>query len=85
MTFVKRGPGRPPKVSPEVPVEIVPEPLPDLDRMIEVELIRKYAPYGQSTEIKAVEYPGTIIKLPVTEAQRTLQLGIARATDNTFR
>ncbi len=87
MNDVRRGPrGRQPEVSPEAR-EIIAraEPLPNLERMVEVELIRKYAPCGQETEIQAVVHPGTVMRLPVTEAQRALQLGIARATNNTFR
>ena len=54
------------------------------DRMVEVELIRKYAPGGQKTEVQKMVHPGTVIELPVLEATRALKLGIARATDRTF-
>ena len=54
------------------------------ERMVEVMLVRKYAPAGQTTEImKTVPY-GTVMKLPVLEATRALKLGIALATDETF-
>ncbi len=55
------------------------------ERTVEVEVIRKYAPYGQETEIKKVVYPGTVMRLGVVEATRALQLGIARGTPNTFK
>lgn len=52
--------------------------------MVEVEILHKYAPGGQKTEIMKVVYPGTVMELPVLEATRALKLGIARATDRTF-
>lgn len=51
-------------------------------RLVEVELLRKYVPEGQTQEIK-VPVVG-VVSLPESEAGRVLKLGIARATDNTF-
>ena len=101
MLDLKRRPvGRPPKVRPEASVplpeksvaaEDKPSPrlyqIPEVppERAIEVEIMRKYAPEGQDTEIRAVVHPGTIMKLPVAEATRVLKLGIARGTDDTFK
>jgi hypothetical protein len=71
-----------------VPMVFSPEPpaaaKPVSERMVEVELIRKYVPYGQSEEIKQSVPAGTVISLPQKEATRALKLGIARATDRTF-
>lgn len=91
----KRGPGRPPKVRPEVApalteqaaapeVLIYQAPSAPTVRMVEVELIRKYAPGGQTEEIQRTVPPGTVMKLPQAEATRALKIGIARATDATF-
>lgn len=52
--------------------------------MIEVQLIRKYAPGGQTTEIQKTVPYGTVMELPVLEATRALKKGIALATDRTF-
>jgi hypothetical protein len=54
------------------------------ERMVEVELIRKYAPGGQKTEIMKTVPAGTVMELPVLEATRALKRGIARATDRTI-
>lgn len=68
----------------DVPAAPEPAPAPAADRMVEVEILHKYAPGGQKTEIMKVVYPGTVMELPVLEATRALKLGIARATDRTF-
>jgi hypothetical protein len=68
---------------PEVTVT-KPKPVPPPERLVEVEILRKYAPGGQPQEIKSVVQPGTVMSLPVLEATRALKLGIARATDRTF-
>jgi hypothetical protein len=60
------------------------EPEPKAERLVEVEILRKYAPGGQPQEIKTVVQPGTVMELPVLEATRALKLQIARATDRTF-
>lgn len=89
---VKRGPGRPPKVRPEVqeieaPEAAAPEAVEakvPQERTIEVELTRKYAPAGQHTEVLKSVPAGTVIQLPQHEAARLLKLGFARGTENTF-
>jgi hypothetical protein len=100
MTEVSRPVGRPPKVRPEaapalteqevhtviaktLDPELVLKPV-DPERMIEVEMKRKYAPGGQKTEIMATVPAGTVLMLPVLEATRALKKGIAVATDRTF-
>jgi hypothetical protein len=66
-------------------VVFAPEPVKaKSERMVEVELIRKYVPYGQPQEIKQSVPAGTVMNLPQGEATRALKLGIARATDRTF-
>jgi hypothetical protein len=89
MQEVKRGPGRPPKVRPEAiesdepvaaaTVEAAPE-----ERMIEVELLRKYAPAGQDTEVLKTVPVGTVIKVPQQEAMRLLKAQYACGTERTF-
>jgi len=99
MLNTKLRPGPKPKVSPEAPPAKPVVAAPPIDpprhlyqapevppeRSIEVEILRKYAPQEQNTEIQAIVLPGTILKLPVAEATRVLKLGIARATDDTFK
>jgi hypothetical protein len=63
-------------------------------RMIEVQIVRKYVPYGfenpdglylpQPSEIKETVAPGTLLRLPSDEAQRALSAGIAVITARTF-
>ncbi len=92
MLEVKRGPGRPPKVRPEAQVleapvaaaPVAPEVEAPKERLIEVELIRKYAPAGQETEVLKTIPAGSIAKLPQHEAARLLKMGYARGTENTF-
>ena len=94
MSFeVKRGPGRPPKVRPEAieveePVAAAPQAIEEkkapTEKMIELELMRKYAPAGQDTEVLKTVPAGSVIKLPQHEAARLLKMGYARGTENTF-
>lgn len=94
MTEVKRGPGRPPKVRPEAEISaeevsaetmtLLVEPVAEAPRMIEVQLLRKYAPAGQTQEIKTMVPAGTVMMLPVDEATRALKLRIACGTDKTL-
>lgn len=85
MFEAKRGPGRPPKVRPEAEVkELEAAPAPAEDRLVEVELTRKYAPLGQTEEVCQTVPPGTVLRVPRNEATRLLKFGIARATDDTF-
>jgi hypothetical protein len=89
MQDVKRGPGRPPKVRPEAiesdepVVEAAVKKAPE-ERMIELEIIRKYAPAGQDTEVLKTVPAGTVMLLPQHEASRLLKHGYARGTENTF-
>ena len=69
---------REPAVKPEVKEES------PKDRLIEVELLRKYAPAGQDTEILKTVPAGTVMKVPQHEASRLLKAGYARGTDKTF-
>jgi hypothetical protein len=63
---------------------VIEKPASEPEKLIEVELRRKYAPDGQNTEIKTTVPAGTVISLPKAEAVRALKLGIALATDRTF-
>lgn len=54
------------------------------EKLVEVEMIRKYCPDGQPQEIKKTVPAGSVIFLPMTEARDALKRGIARATDRTF-
>jgi hypothetical protein len=64
------------------------------DKLIEVQIVRKYAPMGfenvfgayipQPAEIKETVAPGTVMRLPSKEAQRAISLGIAVITANSF-
>lgn len=76
MTEVKKLKARP-EAEPE-------EVAPVQERMIEVEVIRKYVPAGQPQEIQKTVPPGTVMEFPKDEAARMLKLGIARGTDRTF-
>ncbi len=67
---------------PEIAIEKKPASV--SGHLIEVEILRKYAPDGQPQEIKQTVPPGTVLELPKAEAVRALKLGIARATDRTF-
>lgn len=57
---------------------------PRAPRVIEVELLRKYVPDGQETEVKVAQPAGTVLSLPSEEAQRALKFGIAQITAKTF-
>lgn len=85
MTEVKRQPKVRPEATPisdqDMAIENKPVPA---EHLVEVEILRKYAPEGQPQEIKQTVLPGTVVELPKAEAVRVLKLGIARATDRTF-
>jgi hypothetical protein len=69
-------------------------PEPKTVKMIEVQIVRKYAPHGfenpdgvyvnQPSEIKETVAPGTVMRMPSDEAQRALSAGIAVITANSF-
>jgi hypothetical protein len=84
MLEVKRGPGRPPKVRPEAEVLLEEKPAPAVERLVEIQVLRKYAPLGQTTEVCQTVPAGTVLKVPQHEATRLLKLGGACATDETF-
>lgn len=69
------------KNSPTVAIEKAP---PALEKLVEVHLLRKYAPNGQPQEIKQTIPPGTVLELPASEAVALLKKGYALATDRTF-
>lgn len=66
------------------PKTAIDKAVPAPEKMIEVELMRKYAFGGQPQEIKATVPAGTVMELPASEAVALLKKGYARATDRTF-
>lgn len=84
MFEAKRGPGRPPKVRPAEVLEVVEAPAPAVERLVEVEIKRKYAPQGQTTEVCQTVPSGTVLKVTQLEAIRLMKHGAAVPTDSSF-